>query len=92
MLAKLGINFIPISEHAMMGFAYQAIQEYQMDNKIQLIAYETLTKDERIKMVDDILGRIKIRLLKAIVKPEESDLLDKAIGEVLDFYIKNLAD
>ncbi|MFX1276354.1 MAG: hypothetical protein ACFFBP_17535 [Promethearchaeota archaeon] len=90
LVSKLATNFIPISEYAMAGFAYRAIQEYQVDNKIEMIQFETMSASDKLKMFSNLLERIRKMLLKAIVTPDQTDLLDKAVKEAYEFYKHNL--
>lgn len=90
LVSKLATNYIPISEYAMAGFAYRAIQEYQIDNKIEMIQFETMSGDDKLEMFSDLLERIRKMLLKAIVTPDQIDLLDNAVKEAYKFYKKNL--
>ena len=69
LVSKLATNFIPISEHAMCGFAFMAIRDYQIDNKIAMTEYENLPAEVKLEMFSDLLNRIRERLLSAIIKP-----------------------
>lgn len=90
LVSKLATNYIPISEHAMCGFAFMAISDYQVDNKIEMTEYEDMSADAKLEMFSDLLKRIRERLLRAIVKTEQTSVLDNAIKDVYDFYKNNL--
>ena len=90
LVSKLATNFIPISEHAMCGFAFMAIRDFQIDNKIAMTEYENLPAEAKLEMFSDLLKRIRERLLRAIVKPEQTSVLDNAIKETFNFYKNNL--
>ena len=90
LVSKLATNYIPISEHAMCGFAFMAIRDYQVDNKIEMTEFENLSAEAKLEMFSDLLKRMRERLLKAIVKPEQTSVLDNAIKDVYDFYKNNL--
>jgi len=42
------------------------------------------------KRILDLLNRIRERLLRAIIKPEQTSVLDNAIKEAYNFYKNNL--
>ena len=90
LVSKLATNYIPISEYAMSGFAYMAIKEYQIDNQIEMAEFENFSAEAKLEMFSDLLKRIRERLLRAIVKPEQTSVLDNAIKEVYNFYKTNL--
>ena len=90
LVLKLAANFIPISEHAMCGFAFMAIRDYQIDNKIAMTEFENMPAEAKLEMFSDLLNRIRERLLRAIVKPEQTSVLDNAIKEAYNFYKSNL--
>lgn len=90
LVSKLATNYIPINEHAMAGFAYRAIQAYQVENKIELNKFESMDDKQKLEMVSDVFERIKGMLTKAILKPDQSHLLDKAIKESYEFYKNKL--
>ncbi|MFX1375665.1 MAG: hypothetical protein ACFFA0_07620 [Promethearchaeota archaeon] len=90
LVSKLATNYIPISEYAMCGFAYMAIRDYQVDNKIEMSEYEDLSAEAKLKMFSDLLKRIKEMLLGAIVKPEQASVLDTAVKNTYEFYKNNL--
>lgn len=90
MVAKLATNYIPISEHAMCGFAFRALTEYQIDNKIELSAFESMSSEETLEMLNDVMHRVKNQLLKILIEKEQEPVLDDAIIKLLDFYKKNL--
>ena len=90
LVSKLATNYIQISEHAMAGFAFRAIQEYQVDNKIEMIKFEIMSAEDKLEMLSDILERIRKMLLKAIIKPDQSEILDQAVKEAYEFYKNNL--
>ena len=74
----------------MCGFAFMAIRDYQVDNKIEMTEFENLSAEAKLNMFSDLLKRIRARLLRAIVKPEQTSFLDNAIKDVYDFYKNNL--
>jgi len=90
LVSKLATNYIPINEHAMCGFAFRALKEYQVDNKIELTAFETMSADAKVEMLTDVMERVKNQLLKIIIEKEQAPTIDKAIVQLLDFYKKNL--
>ena len=90
LVSKLATNYIPISEHAMCGFAFRALKEYQVDNKIELSAFESMSAEAKVEMLADVMNRVKNQLLKILIKQEQAPTIDKAIVNLLDFYKKNL--
>ncbi|MFX1312644.1 MAG: hypothetical protein ACFFHD_08540, partial [Promethearchaeota archaeon] len=90
LVSKLATHYIPISEHAMSGFAFMAIRDYQVDNKIEMTEFENMPVETKLEMFSDLLKRIRKRLLRAIVKPEQISVLDDAIKEAYNFYKNNL--
>jgi len=90
LVSKLATSYIPISEHAMCGFTFMAIRDYQVDNKIKMTEFEDLSAEAKLEMFSDLLKRIRERLLHAIVKPEQTSVLDNAIKDVYEFYKNNL--
>ena len=90
LVAKLATQYIPISEHAMCGFAFRALQEYQIDNKIELTVFESMSEEATLKMLTDTMNRVKNKLLKILIKEDQVPVLDDAIVKLLDFYKKNL--
>jgi hypothetical protein len=90
LVSKLATNYIPMSEHAMCGFAFRALKEYQVDNKIELSAFESMSADEKVTMLTDVMSRVKNQLLKILLKQEQTPTIDKAIVKLLDFYKNNL--
>ncbi len=90
LVAKLATQYIPMNEHAMCGFAFRALQEYQVDNKIELSAFESMSDEATLKMLTDTMNRVKNKLLKILIKEDQAPVLDDAIVKLLDFYKKNL--
>ncbi len=90
LVSKLATHYIPINEYAMSGFAFMAIRDYQVDNKIEMTEFENMPAEAKLEMFSDLLKRIRNRLLQAIVKPEQTSVLDNAIKEVYNFYKNNL--
>jgi len=90
LVAKLATQYIPMSEHAMCGFAFRSLKEYQVDNKIELSAFETMSDEATLEMLTDTMNRVKIHLLKILIKKEQAPILDDAIVKLLEFYKKNL--
>ena len=90
MVAKLATKYVPISEHAMSGFAFRALKEYQVDNKIEMSAFESMSPEATMEMLTDAMNRVKNHLLKILVEKEKAPQLDDAITKLLDFYRKNL--
>ena len=74
----------------MCGFAFMAIRDYQIDNKIAMTEFENMPAEAKLEMFSDLLNRIRERLLRAIVKPEQTSVLDNAIKEAYNFYKSNL--
>ncbi len=89
-VSKLATHYISINEHAMCGFAFRALKEYQVDNKIEMSAFETMSNIEKVDMLTDVMGRVKKQLLKVIMKPEQSHIIDDAIKNLIKFYKTNL--
>lgn len=90
LVSKLATNYIPISEHAMCGFAFRSLTEYQVDNKIEVSAFESMSPEDTLKMLNDVMNRVKNQLLKILIEKEQAPMLDDAIVKLLDFYKKNL--
>ncbi|MFX1275582.1 MAG: hypothetical protein ACFFBP_03980 [Promethearchaeota archaeon] len=90
LVAKLATQYIPISEHAMCGFAFRALQEYQIENKIELTEFESMSNEATLKMINDAMNRVKNQLLKILIDKKQEPVLDDAIVKLLDFYKKNL--
>jgi hypothetical protein len=86
LMAKSATNYIQINEHAMTGFAYRAIQEIQFENKMEFNIFESINDNEKLKIANEIFDRVGSMPKKAILKPELSNLLNKAINESYEFY------
>ena len=90
LVSKVATSYIPISEHAMCGFAFRALKEYQVDNKIEMSAFESMSDEAILDMLSDVMNRVKNQLLKILISQEQAPTIDKAIVKLLDFYKKNL--
>ena len=90
MMSKLATNYVPINEYAMCGFAFRAITQYQVDNKIEMIAFEIMSPEAKIEMLSDVMNRVKKMLTTIIVDKNKSHILDTAVKELLEFYKTNL--
>ncbi len=90
LISKLATNYIPISEHAMCGFAFRSLREYQIANKIELTAFESMPPDAKVEMLTDVMNRVKNELLKILIEQKQAPTIDKAIVKLIEFYKKNL--
>lgn len=90
LVSKVATNYIPISEHAMCGFAFRALKEYQVDNKIEMSAFESMSDDTILEMLSDVMNRVKNQLLKILIQEEQAPVLDDAIVKLIDFYKKEV--
>jgi len=89
-LSKLATKYIPINEMAMCGFAFKGLKEYQVDNKIEMISFETMSAEAKIEMLRDVMERVKNMLARIIIKEDQAHNLDRAVRELLEFYKNNL--
>jgi hypothetical protein len=91
MVSKLATNYIHgINEYAMCGFAFRAITQYQVDNQIELIAFETMSPEAKMEMLADVMNRVKNTLATIMVDKDKAHILDNAVKELLKFYKNNL--
>ncbi|KKN22550.1 hypothetical protein LCGC14_0913900 [marine sediment metagenome] len=74
----------------MCGFAFKGLKEYQVDNKIEMISFETMSAEAKIEMLRDVMERVKNMLARIIIKEDQAHNLDRAVRELLEFYKNNL--
>ncbi|MFX1567470.1 MAG: hypothetical protein ACFFCV_03785 [Promethearchaeota archaeon] len=90
-LVKIVLKYIHMDELAAKGIGWRSVSRWQLKHKRDLFGLVNETPEERIKSVDQLFEIVKEELIKILEDPSEKSLVNKAIGDMMEFYKKEYA-
>lgn len=91
-LIDIGEKYITIKRDALGHFVYESIKQWQKESKKILEDILTMTPQNRIESVSDILEKVKRRLTTILEIFDQEEMLKKAIEEAKQYYIDTYAN
>jgi len=88
LLKNLSENAVPISKESMKGIGWRAIGMWQIDYKRDLLGLTSISHDERLKAITNILDYVKNLLIKDLTNTNYQSLIKNAIQEAIKYYDK----
>ena len=86
LLKHLNENAVNISKESIKGIGWKAISMWQIDFKRDLLGLTSISHDDRLRAISNILEYVKNLLIKDLTNINYQSLIKNAIQEAIKYY------